>query len=258
MAEFTKLIITSKGKELLSEVATSTNKIEFTRVSTSDRTYTEDEIAGLTDLAGIKQTNHISSIAVQAGGKVKIEAAFENRELTEGYFIKAIGIYAKTGNGTEALYAVAIEKTGRYSIPPYNNATVSAVYLKLFLAVDNFEKITLEVSPGAFITSSEIGRIKDELKRENAETKTKLEQQGESLKQSLTKAIKDIADSKGASTTTFNADGSITTVNSLETITTAFNKVDKSITERHTYKNGTSKTLKTVFEGRKIITTEVN
>ena len=258
MAEFTKLIITSKGKELLSEVATSTNKIEFTRVSTSDRTYTEDEIAGLTDLAGIKQTNHISSIAVQAGGKVKIEAAFENRELTEGYFIKAIGIYAKTGNGTEALYAVAIEKTGRYSIPPYNNATVSAVYLKLFLAVDNFEKITLEVSPGAFITSSEIGRIKDELKRENAETKTKLEQQGESLKQSLAKAIKDIADSKGASTTTFNADGSIVTENSLETITTAFNKVDKSITERHAYKNGTSKTLKTVFEGRKIITTEVN
>ena len=78
------------------------------------------------------------------------------------------------------------------------------------------------------------------------------------LNKSLAKAIKDIADSKGVSTTTFNADGSIVTENSLETITTAFNKVDKSITERHAYKNGTSKTLKTVFEGRKIITTEVN
>lgn len=257
MAEFTKLIITNKGKELLSEVATSINKIEFTRVSTSDRTYTEDEIAGLIDLAGIKQTNHISSIAIQAGGKVKIEAAFENRELTEGYFIKAIGIYAKAGNGTEVLYAVAIEKTGRYSIPPYNNATVSAVYLKLFLAVENFEKITLEVSPGAFITVSEIGRIKDELRTENTETKTKLEQQAETLKQSLTKAIKDIADSKGASTTTFNADGSIVSENSLETVTTTFNKVDRSITERHVYKNGTSKTLKTLFEGKTIRTTEV-
>lgn len=257
MAEFTKLIITNKGKELLSEVATSINKIEFTRVSTSDRTYTEDEIAGLIDLAGIKQTNHISSIAIQAGGKVKIEAAFENRELTEGYFIKAIGIYAKAGNGTEVLYAVAIEKTGRYSIPPYNNATVSAVYLKLFLAVENFEKITLEVSPGAFITVSEIGRIKDELRTENTETKTKLEQQAETLKQSLTKAIKDIADSKGASTTTFNADGSIVTENSLETITTTFNKADKSILEKHAYKNGLTKTLKTVFEGKTIRTTEV-
>ena len=77
------------------------------------------------------------------------------------------------------------------------------------------------------------------------------------LNKSLNKAIKDIADSKGASTTTFNADGSITTDNSLETITTTFNKVDKSITEQHDYKNGTSKTLKTVFESKTIKTTEV-
>lgn len=201
MAEFTKLIITDKGKELLSSVATSTSKIEFTRVSTSDRAYREEEIASLTDLAGIKQTNHISSVVVQAGGKIKIEAAFENRELSEGYFIKVIGIYAKTGSNTEVLYAVAIEKTGRYSIPAYNNATVSAVYLKLFLAVENFEKITLEVSPGAFITVSEIGRIKDELKAENTETRIKLEQQVETLNQSLAKAIKDIADSVESKTT---------------------------------------------------------
>lgn len=77
------------------------------------------------------------------------------------------------------------------------------------------------------------------------------------LNKLLNKAIKDIADSKGASTTTFNPDGSIETVNSLETITTTFSEVDKSILEKHAYKNGTSKTLKTVFEGRKIITTEV-
>ena len=78
------------------------------------------------------------------------------------------------------------------------------------------------------------------------------------LNKSLAKAIKDIADSNGVSTTTFNADGSIVTENSLETITTTFNKADKSILEKHAYKNGTSKTLKTVFEGKKIITTEVN
>lgn len=78
------------------------------------------------------------------------------------------------------------------------------------------------------------------------------------LNKALEKAIKDIADSKGSSTTTLNADGSITTENSLETITTTFNKADKSITERHAYKNGTTKTLKTLFEGKTIRTTEVN
>ena len=78
------------------------------------------------------------------------------------------------------------------------------------------------------------------------------------LNKSLAKAIKDIADSKGESVTTFNPDGSIVTVNSLEVITTTFDKADKSILEKHAYKNGTSKTLKTVFENKKIITTEVN
>ena len=78
------------------------------------------------------------------------------------------------------------------------------------------------------------------------------------VKKEVAKAIKDIADSNGASTTTFNADGSIVVENSIETITTTFNKADKSIIERHAFKNGTSTTLKTVFEGRKIITTEVN
>lgn len=177
MAEFTKLIITNKGKELLSEIAISINKIEFTRVSTSDRTYTEDEIANLTDLDSIKQTNNISSIAVQASGKIKIEAAFENRELSEGYFIRAIGIYAKTDSNTEALYAVAIEKTGRYSIPAYNNATVNAVYLKLFLLVENFENVKLEVSPGAFITIGEIDKIRDELRAENNAVKEEMNRQ---------------------------------------------------------------------------------
>ena len=77
------------------------------------------------------------------------------------------------------------------------------------------------------------------------------------LNKSLNKAIKDIADSKGESETTFNPDGSITTVNSLETIITNISKADKSVTSEHRYKNGVTKTLKTVFEGRKIITTEV-
>lgn len=77
------------------------------------------------------------------------------------------------------------------------------------------------------------------------------------LNKSLAKAIKDIADSKGESVTTFNPDDSIITVNSLETITTNINKAERSITSKHDYKNGNTKTLKTVFEGRKIITTEV-
>lgn len=77
------------------------------------------------------------------------------------------------------------------------------------------------------------------------------------LNKSLEKAIKDIADSKGESETTFNPDGSIVTVNSLETITTNINKAERTITSKHDFRNGLTKTFKTVFKGKKIITTEV-
>ena len=103
--------------------------------------------------------------------------------------------------------------------------------------------------------------IKEELKAQSEQLLNKqkedINKQMADAKKELAKAIKDIADSKGASTTTFNADGSIVVENSLETVTTTFN-ADKSITERHAYKNGTTKTLKTVFEGKAIKTTEVN
>ena len=77
------------------------------------------------------------------------------------------------------------------------------------------------------------------------------------LNKSLNKAIKDIADSKGESVTTFNPDGSIVTINSLETITTNINKAERSITSKHDFKNGLIKTFKTVFESKTIRTTEV-
>ena len=105
-------------------------------------------------------------------------------------------------------------------------------------------------------------QIKEELKTQAEQLLNKQKEdvakQMAEVKKEVAKAIKEISDSNGASTTTFNVDGSITTENSLETVTTTFNKADKSILEKHTYKNGTSKTLKTVFEGKKIITTEVN
>ena len=103
-------------------------------------------------------------------------------------------------------------------------------------------------------------QIKEELKTQAEQLLNKQKEdvakQMADVKKEVAKAIKEISDSNGASTTTFNVDGSIVTENSLETVTTTFN-ADKSITERHAYKNGTTKTLKTVFESKTIRTTEV-
>lgn len=105
-------------------------------------------------------------------------------------------------------------------------------------------------------------QIKEELKTQaeqllNKQKEDVAKQMAEAKKE-VAKAIKDIANSNGACTTIFNVDGSIVVENSLEVITTTFNKADKSILEKHNYKNGTSKVLKTVFDGKTIRTMEVN
>jgi len=104
-------------------------------------------------------------------------------------------------------------------------------------------------------------QIKEELKTQAEQLLNKQKEdvakQMAEVKKEVAKAIKDIANSNGASTTTFNSDGSIVIENSLEVITTTFNKADKSILEKHAYKNGTSKVLKTVFDGKTIRTMEV-
>ena len=119
------------------------------------------------------------------------------------------------------------------------------------MSISNDIEISLKYSDAAVAFKSDVDKQLADFKAEVSAEQAK-------LNKSLEKAIKDIADSKGTSTTTFNSDGSIITENSLETITTTFNKTDKSILEKHTYKNGITKILKTVFEGKKIITTEVN
>ena len=105
-------------------------------------------------------------------------------------------------------------------------------------------------------------QIKEELKTQAEQLLNKQKEdvakQMAEVKKEVAKAIKEISDSNGASTTTFNVDGSIVAENSLEVITTTFNKADKSIIEKHAYKNGLTKTSKTVFDGKTIRIMEVN
>ena len=135
-------------------------------------------------------------------------------------------------------------------MPAFTGKETAQIIQNYIVSISNDLEISLKYSDAAVAFKSDVDKQLADFKKQVSAEQTE-------LNKSLAKAIKDIADSKGASTTTFNADGSIVTENSLETITTVFN-ADKSITERHAYKNGTSKTLKTVFEGKKIITTEVN
>ncbi len=158
MAEFSKLVITNKGQALLAKMIAGEGSVEFTKVSASSTAYTDAQLEGLTSLSDVKQTSLISKVTRTNEVAIKVEAAFTNTELTAGYYMKALGLYAVDPDDGEILYAVTRETSGNCYMPAYNGITVSGAYVQLVTTVGNAENVSLEVDQAAVAT---IGDIQD-------------------------------------------------------------------------------------------------
>lgn len=165
MAEFNKLTITNKGQALMAKLIAGTTTVEFTKIATSTNVYTETQILALTTLANVKQTANISKIIRTNNVAVQIEAAIENSNLTTGYKINSVGLYAEDPDDGEILYAVASVSSsdnGAY-MPPYNNLTVSGAYFKLVTTVSNADNVTLQVDQAAVATVGDIQDLQNQI-----------------------------------------------------------------------------------------------
>ena len=158
MAEFSKLVITNKGQALLAKMIAGSGNIEFTKVSASSTAYTDSQLEGLTSLTNVKQISLISKVTRTNEVAIKVETAFTNTELTAGYYMKALGLYAVDPDVGEILYAVTRETSGNCYMPAYNGITVSGAYVQLVTTVGNADNVSLEVDQAAVAT---IGDIQD-------------------------------------------------------------------------------------------------
>lgn len=161
MAEFSRLVITNKGQALLAKMMTGEGNVEFTKISTSDMEYTLEQLEALTEFSGVKQTVSVSKVTRTNGVAVTIEATFDNTELTQGYHMRALGLYAIDPDDGEILYAVTAEMSGCCYMPAYNGVTVSGACIKLVTTVGNAENVSLEVDPGVYATVGEIKELRE-------------------------------------------------------------------------------------------------
>ncbi len=161
MAEFSRLVITNKGQALLAKMMTGEGNVEFTKISASDMEYTLEQLEELTELSGVKQTVSVAKVTRTNGVAVTIEATFDNTELTQGYHMRALGLYAIDPDDGEILYAVTAEVSGCCYMPAYNRVTVSGACIKLVTTVGNAENVSLEVDPGVYATVGEIKELRE-------------------------------------------------------------------------------------------------
>ena len=160
MAEFSKLVITNGGQALLAKLLSGAEGVEFTKMCTSTTQYTEAQLEGLEKLTNIKQTSAVSNVVRTNDTAVRVEAAFTNEDLGVGYYIYAIGLYAKDPDIGEILYGVTIETSGKCYMPAYNGVSVTSAYIRLVSTVGNADGVSLEVDSGAYATVSDLNELK--------------------------------------------------------------------------------------------------
>ncbi len=107
MAQFSKLTTTNKGKILRSKTQIG-RALKFTRAAVGDGYLPESmTLEELDSLISEKAEMDINSLRVEGDGTAVVSTVFTNKNLSEGFFIREIGLFAEDTDGTEILYCVA-------------------------------------------------------------------------------------------------------------------------------------------------------
>lgn len=88
------LIITNQGQELIAKMIAGTSTASFTKIQTSDHDYSTETLKDLTFLYDVKQEALISSVTRTDTTMVEVISAINNSDLTAGYYVKALGLFA--------------------------------------------------------------------------------------------------------------------------------------------------------------------
>lgn len=163
------LIITNLGQELMAKLIVGAAKATFTQVVTSSHEYEKSDLENLTQLEEIRQTAQVSHVSKTSATSVEVLASMDNSQLTEGYYIRTLGLYAEDGTGSEILYGVSIDNENPDYMPAFAGRTATGVSYRLRTKVDNSDQITIEVNPATTPTIEQVESIERIIEMHKAE-----------------------------------------------------------------------------------------
>lgn len=166
MSNFKRTITTQKGHALMAKMLTGVT-VEFTRITTSEHDYYMLEDFELEALAGVeneKQSVLVSDVELTNESYSRVHSVITNTELTEGYYVKAICLYANDPDEGEILYSITVCESGKADwLPPFNTHNVSSIEVNLDTVISNAKNVSLEVNPAALISVKTFNKFKDDV-----------------------------------------------------------------------------------------------
>jgi len=145
MADFRGTILTVKGRNLLAKAQTGAT-LTFTKIKLGDGLWSTDtDPTQLNDLVSPKLNLPIQDIKVVGDGTVRLRFVLTNTGLSQGFFMREIGIYAQDPDLGEILYAVAYAGD-RADFIPSDGVTKVENVVDIYTVIANAQNVTAVIS----------------------------------------------------------------------------------------------------------------
>lgn len=169
MAEFYSAVTTDSGISLAADLFIG-EQIVFTKLVTGSGAYQDDDLLRVnlqkaTELREPKQEFCFNSVTKETDSCILLKTLLSNVELTEGYRMTEIGVYAKRkgDEGDGILYSLSVAKEADY-FPRYNGMAAVEIIEEYYITVSDAAKISIETVKGAVVLLEDFERFKEEMR----------------------------------------------------------------------------------------------
>ncbi|MCD6489412.1 MAG: phage tail protein [Thermodesulfobacterium sp.] len=145
MADFKGTVLTQAGRNILAKALTGA-QLQFTKVQLGDGVWDESiNPEDLTALVSSRIDLPINDIEITGDGTARIRVLLTNTGLTEGFFTRELGIFAKDPEtGEETLYAVSYAENPDF-IPSDGVTKVENIF-DVYTVISNAQNVTAVIS----------------------------------------------------------------------------------------------------------------
>ena len=168
MAEFYSAVTTNAGISLVTDLLEG-EQIVFTKLVTGDGIYEESECerTNLQKMVGLrnpKQEFGFSDITRETESCILLKTLLSNAELTEGYRMTEIGVYAKKRGeeGEGILYSLSVAKEADY-FPRYNGYAAVEIIEEYYITISDAAEVTIQTERGSVVLLEDLEKFKQEI-----------------------------------------------------------------------------------------------
>lgn len=141
MAQYTGTILTIKGRDLQAKVEAGTT-LTFTKVKIGDGQLGQGQtLEGLNDLVHPLKTLSIASVQAESGGLCRVRSNITNSGVTQGFYIREVGLFAQDPDVGEILYAISVATAADY-LPPEGGTTAIDSQFDIIVLVGNASSLS--------------------------------------------------------------------------------------------------------------------